>query len=176
MASSEEAPLVVLGFGSNRGDGGAIFRAAAERLGARLGSPRLSPFYTSDPMYVVDQPRFLNAALSGRFGGTPRELLALVQETEAAFGRDRSRERPKGERTLDIDILLFGSAVVDEGPVLIIPHPGLAERKFALLPLLALQPDAVHPRTGVPLADSFAALPPQGIYYAELGPYNGPHG
>lgn len=176
MGSSDDSVLVVLGFGSNRGDGGAIFRGAAERLGARLATPRLSPFYTSDPMYVVDQPRFLNAALSGFFTGTPRELLSLVQETEAAFGRDRSRERSKGERTMDIDILLFGALVVDEPPDLTIPHPGLTERKFALLPLLALHPESVHPRTGIPLSASYAALPPQGIYYAELGPYNGPHG
>lgn len=175
MDCSEESHLVVLGLGSNRGDGEAIFSGAAEALGRVLGESRLSTLYRSKPMYVLDQPSFLNAALAGRFSGTPRELLALTQGVEASFGRDRSRERRKGERTLDIDILLFGSVVLAE-PDLSIPHEGLLERKFALLPLLNLLPDARDPRSGAPLIEAYEALEPQGIYYAGLHPYNGLHG
>ncbi len=122
-------------------------------------------------MYVKDQPTFLNAAVSGLFRGTPAELLALAQETEAAFGRDRSREARRGARTLDVDLLLFGDLVVEEPPGLMIPHPGLTERKFALVPLLELLPEARDPRTGLFLFDSLAGLEPQGIYYADLAPY-----
>ncbi len=127
-------------------------------------------------MYVLDQPRYLNAAVTGFFAGTPHELLSFVQEVEAQFGRDRSRERRRGERTLDVDILLFGASVVDEPPSLEIPHPGLRERKFALIPLLELLPEAVDPRDGTSLADLLPGLGTQGIYYADLAPYNPPNG
>jgi 2-amino-4-hydroxy-6-hydroxymethyldihydropteridine diphosphokinase len=171
-AEAEGGSLVALGLGSNRGDSRTILSSAAAKLSERLEGGRLSSLFESDPMYVQDQPRYLNAAFVGRFPGTPHELLDFIHEVEALFGRDRSRERRRGERTLDIDILLFGSSVVDEPPVLEIPHPGLRERKFALLPLLELLPEAVDPRNG----ESFDALLPilgdQGIYYADLAPYN----
>jgi 2-amino-4-hydroxy-6-hydroxymethyldihydropteridine diphosphokinase len=167
----EGGAVVVLGLGSNRGDGRAIIKGAFALLARRLEAPRLSCLYATSPMYVTDQPPFLNAAVSGVFAGTPRDLLALAQETEAAFGRDRSREVRRGARTLDVDILLFGGLVVEEGPELVIPHPLLAERKFALVPLLELLPEALDPRTGRSLFDSLAVLPPQGIYYADLAPY-----
>ena len=120
---------------------------------------------------MTDQATFLNAAVCGLFRGSPRELLELAQETEAAFGRERAREIRRGARTLDVDILLFGDRVVDEGSELLIPHPGLTERKFALIPLLELHPEARDPRTGSLLFESLAVLPPQGIYYADLAPY-----
>jgi 2-amino-4-hydroxy-6-hydroxymethyldihydropteridine diphosphokinase len=127
-------------------------------------------------MYVLDQPRYLNAVMTGFFSGSPHELLSFIHEVEAHFGRDRARERRRGERTLDVDILLFGDSVIDEGPTLEIPHPGLGERKFALLPLLELLPQAVDPRDGKPFADLLPVLGEQGIYYADLAPYNPPNG
>ena len=123
-------------------------------------------------MYVADQPVFLNAAATGDFEGTPYELLSFINEVEAFFGRDRTKERKKGERSLDIDILLFGDEVVSDSPALMIPHEGLLERKFALLPLLELAPEARNPSDGKPLSEIFSKLPEQGIYYAELAPYN----
>jgi len=168
MAYSE----VVLGLGSNQGDSKRILREAAAVLTGFLVGARLSSLYSTAPLYVTDQGRFLNMALSGSYGGTPRVLLDRIHEVEARFGRDRSRERRRGERTLDIDILLFDDLVLDDGPVLVIPHPGLLERKFALLPLLELKPEAVDPRTRRPLWQSYQALPEQGIYYDELADYN----
>ncbi len=170
MDSSDPLTRVFLGLGSNRGDGRAILAGAAEALSARLTDCRVSSFYSSAPMYVVDQPEFLNAAVSGEFAGSPYELLSLVNGIERDFGRNRAKERRMGERTLDIDILLFGSLVVADPPALVIPHAGLLERKFALLPLLELDPEAVDPRTGRALARSFAELETQGIYYADLSP------
>jgi len=92
-------------------------------------------------------------AVAGGWGGTPRELLAAAQDIEAKYGRDRTKEIRWGPRTLDIDILLFGNEVIDEPErpgrqALIIPHPRLAERAFALRPLLDLLPEAVEPGTG----------------------------
>jgi 2-amino-4-hydroxy-6-hydroxymethyldihydropteridine diphosphokinase len=103
---------------------------------------------------------FLNTAVSGCYDGGPWELLDEIHRIEAAYGRDRSRERRWGERTLDIDILLFGGLVVAEGPGLEIPHPRLHERRFALEPLLELSPDARDPRTGRYFREICAELPP----------------
>ena len=91
-----------------------------------------------------------------------RSLLLAVQAVEARFGRDRASERRWGERTLDIDILLFGGECIAE-PGLVIPHPRLKERAFALAPLLDIAPDAREPGTGIPYRDVFAALPAQEI-------------
>lgn len=161
--------LVVLGLGSNRGDSRAILEGAADCLAASLREPRCSGFYLTDPMYVLDQPRFLNCAVCGYSAMAALELLAWIQAIEADFGRNRAVERRRGERTLDIDILLFGEAVLDLGPTLLVPHPGLRERRFALEPLLELLPDARDPGTGERYAEVLAALEPQGIYYAGAG-------
>jgi 2-amino-4-hydroxy-6-hydroxymethyldihydropteridine diphosphokinase len=101
---------------------------------------------------------FLNTAVSGYYRGGPRDLLAEIHRLEAAYGRDRSRERRWGERTLDIDILLFGDLVM-EGPELEIPHPRLHERRFALEPLLELCPEAADPRTGRYFKDILRGIP-----------------
>jgi 2-amino-4-hydroxy-6-hydroxymethyldihydropteridine diphosphokinase len=173
MGSSNGDPsFVILGLGSNRGEGRVIFEGAQKRLSERLRDLRRSDLYVSDPLYVTDQPAFLNAAVAGYFSGTPYELLEFIQGVEGAFGRDRSLERRRGERTLDIDILLFGDLVISDPPRLELPHPNLLERKFALLPLLDLYPSARDPRTGLPLEKSYHALPDQGIYYADLDVYN----
>jgi 2-amino-4-hydroxy-6-hydroxymethyldihydropteridine diphosphokinase len=124
---------------------------------------RVSPLYRTAPLHVTDQGAFLNAAAAGFFdGGGARELLRAVQAVEARYGRDRRAERRWGERSLDIDILLFGgAAVAEEG--LIIPHPRLKERAFALRPLLDLVPEAREPGTAFAYRDALAALPDQGV-------------
>ncbi len=171
-SSSDGTSFVILGLGSNRGEGRVIFKGARQKLAQRMRDLRFSPLYVSEPLYVTDQPAFLNAAVGGYFAGTPYELLEFIHGVEAEFGRNRALERRRGERTLDIDILLFGDTVLSDPPVLEIPHPNLLERKFALLPLLDLVPLARDPRTGLPLERSFHALPDQGIYYADLDVYN----
>lgn len=154
---------VFLGLGGNVGDTAAAFRSAFRSLAAFLRDARISSFYRTRPRYLEDQPPFLNAVVSGRTLLGPRELLAAVQGVEAVHGRDRSREIRKGPRTLDIDILLYGDAVLDF-PDLVVPHPGLPERLFALVPLLELAPGLVDPRTGTSFSELAAALPDQGIY------------
>jgi 2-amino-4-hydroxy-6-hydroxymethyldihydropteridine diphosphokinase len=126
--------LVALGLGSNQGDSRAILEEAIADLGGILSDLRQAPVRETAPLYVMDQPPFLNTAVCGCCSLSPRELLDAIHRIEAAYGRDRSRERRWGERTLDIDILLYGDLVVSE-PDLEIPHPRLMERPFALDPL-----------------------------------------
>jgi 2-amino-4-hydroxy-6-hydroxymethyldihydropteridine diphosphokinase len=158
---------VVLGLGSNRSFGGLgsrdILEAACRALSEVLEDLRRASFYETDPLHVADQGRFLNTAVTGFYRGGPGELLARIQEIEASFGRNRTEERRWGERTLDIDILLFADLVLS-GPALEIPHPRLRERRFALVPLLELLPGAQEPRSGVFYRTLCGALPSQGFF------------
>jgi 2-amino-4-hydroxy-6-hydroxymethyldihydropteridine diphosphokinase len=105
----------------------------------------------------------MNLVVSGNTDLSPSDLLKETQEIEVSLGRDRSRNRPKGERTLDIDILLYGSTIIDSEQ-LIIPHPGMLERAFVLVPLLELAPDLVSPVSGIPFAEALTNVKDQGIY------------
>lgn len=104
----------------------------------------------TEPFGVVDQPRFLNQVVEGRWRGSPAELLAAAKAAEKAAGRRPGRRW--GPRAADADILLFGDLVVDR-PGLHIPHPGLALRRFVLEPLAELAPEAVDPVSGRTVAD-----------------------
>jgi 2-amino-4-hydroxy-6-hydroxymethyldihydropteridine diphosphokinase len=116
---------------------------------------RQAPVYRTEALYlketpVKEQPDFLNTAVCGLYEKLPYDLLKSIHSIEASFGRDRSKETRWGERSLDIDILLFGGTVVSDAPDLEIPHPRLKERRFALIPLLDLLPGARDPVTGIP--------------------------
>jgi 2-amino-4-hydroxy-6-hydroxymethyldihydropteridine diphosphokinase len=157
---------VFLGLGSNVGDSVHTIHFAFTELALVLSGARLSRLWRSRALYVEGQSDFVNAAVMGETELSPRSLLAILNAIEAAFGRDRSRERPKGPRSLDIDILLYGSLVLNE-PDLIIPHTGLGERLFALIPLLDLDNGLLDPVSGVAFSSIAEALPPQGIYLIE---------
>jgi 2-amino-4-hydroxy-6-hydroxymethyldihydropteridine diphosphokinase len=157
---------VFLGLGSNVGDGAATIRAAFAELSRILDEARLSRLWRSRAMYLEDQDDFVNAAACGETSITPHELLAAVNGIEALFGRDRRSERPKGPRTLDIDMLLYGSFVIHESD-LILPHAGLKERRFALQPLMDLDSGLRDPESGEAYSAILATLPPQGIYLME---------
>ena len=167
---------VVLGLGSNRGDtqrdSSRIVLDAIAELGKFLTELRSASLYVTDPLYVTDQARFINTVVCGYYPDlntrassdiqTARELLYCIHYIESRFGRDRVHERRWGERLLDIDILLFGDLVLNESD-LIIPHPRLNERRFALEPLLELLPDAAEPGTGLSYRSICEALPDQGV-------------
>ena len=120
---------------------------------------RLSRIYETRPMYVADQPLYLNAVGEVRSRVPPRDMLDEVNRVERALGRDRAREIRMGPRTLDIDILLCDRVVMDT-PALTIPHPRITERLFVLIPLLELSPRLRDPRTGIRYSRSRAALAP----------------
>ena len=160
-----------LGIGSNLGDSEEYIRKALSLIDSFVQSALMSGLWISKARYYRDQPDFYNAVISGQTSISPQELLKEINRVEAALGRDRSAVLPKGPRTIDIDILLFGDRVIVEDN-LVIPHPGMRERKFVLLPLLELDADLIDPVTQRPFRDFLAELPAQGIYPVGLGIYD----
>ena len=133
-----------IGMGANLGDRVETFCRAAAVLGERpeLHLRAASRVYETAPVGITDQPAFLNAVLQIETDLSARALLDLLLAVEGAFGRVR-RER-WGPRTLDLDILLYGCAVIQEKG-LEIPHPCVHERAFVLVPLCDLTPEGCHP-------------------------------
>lgn len=125
---------------------------------------RSSSIYRTKARYVEDQPDFYNLVVSGVTELEPENLLSAIQGVEARFGRDRSRERFKGPRSLDVDILLYGELRLSTDQ-LSIPHPGMLERAFVLVPLCELDPDLRDPVTLCPFSEAIAATSGQGIYH-----------
>ncbi|MFN7923947.1 MAG: 2-amino-4-hydroxy-6-hydroxymethyldihydropteridine diphosphokinase [Bryobacteraceae bacterium] len=136
---------VYLSLGSNIGERGANIEAALEKLESpRLHITRISRWYETEPQDMRDQPWFLNIVAEAETTLFPRMLLRRMLDVERKLGRRRDLNKPKGPRTIDIDILLYGSAVV-KAPELDIPHPRMADRRFVLAPLADLAPDLRHP-------------------------------
>jgi 2-amino-4-hydroxy-6-hydroxymethyldihydropteridine diphosphokinase len=133
---------VVLGLGSNLGDRLANLRRAVELVEKRglLAVDGRSSVFESEPI-GPPQPDYLNAAVSGHTELQPEALLTELLAVERALGRTRPDPVRWGPRTIDIDIL-WSSAGSYESATLTVPHPRLAERAFALQPLLELVPDA----------------------------------
>jgi len=125
--------------GANLGDREATIRAALVELdlvpGVRVAA--VSALRETDPVGYLDQPRFLNGAAALETTVAPRELLDVLLAIERRFGRTREDGPAQGPRTLDLDLLLYGSEEIDE-PGLTVPHPRLHERRFVLEPLSEL--------------------------------------
>jgi 2-amino-4-hydroxy-6-hydroxymethyldihydropteridine diphosphokinase len=141
---------VHIGLGGNLGDPVSTLREALAEI-ARLPGVELdavSSAYESAAVGLEEQPPFVNAAARVLTAAPLHELLDGLLAVERRLGRVRTVRY--GPRTCDLDILLAGSEVVDE-PGLAVPHPRLAERRFALAPVLELDPDATLP-DGTPLS------------------------
>ncbi len=138
---------VYIGLGSNLGDRIKNLRAAVDSISKenKIGVIKESGIYESEPMYIQDQPYFLNMALEIETGYSPSELLKSLLMIERTVGR--VRETKNGPRVIDIDILYYASKVIDT-KTLRIPHPLLYERLFVLLPLAELAGDFVCPVKG----------------------------
>ena len=135
-----------VGLGGNLGDRRALLDAAVEALRREPGIEvvAVSSYRETEPVGVVDQPPFLNGAVAVETTLAARELLDRLLAVERSLGRMREGEERHGPRTIDLDLLLYGAETVDE-PGLTVPHPRLAERAFALEPLVELDPALTLP-------------------------------
>ena len=131
-----------VGLGANLGDREATIRRALELLAAEDGIElvAVSTLRETDPVGYADQPPFLNGAAAIDTELEPEELLERLLAVERELGRVRGEGVRYGPRTIDLDLLLYGDATFD-GPGLTVPHPRLAERRFALEPLHELDPE-----------------------------------
>ena len=148
--------VAYVGLGANLGPREITLQRAVELLAEVNGVDVLtvSQLRETEPVGVVDQPRFLNGAVQVETTLTPRALLDMLFEIERALGR--IREERWGPRTVDLDLLVYGDLSVDE-PGLRVPHPRLHERRFALEPLAELDPALDIPGRGR-VSDLIAAL------------------
>jgi 2-amino-4-hydroxy-6-hydroxymethyldihydropteridine diphosphokinase len=144
-----EAQRAYVGVGANLGARRRTIGDAIRRLGAEEGVEVLavSELRETDPVGLEDQPRFLNGAVAVETTLSPRELLERLLVIERRLGRVRGAGPRFGPRGIDLYLLLFGNEVVGE-PGLVIPHPRLHERRFALEPLAELDPALEIPGRG----------------------------
>ena len=166
--TTAERTTVYLALGSNLGDRArAIARAidllaAGSVAGAVSGAVVIlarSPIYETDPVTPDPQPLYLNAVVRGETALSAEALLALCLHVERTLGRRRPAARTQAPREIDVDLLLYGDAIIGAPPALIVPHPRLLERPFVRIPLADVAaPGLRHPVTGDPL-DQAAADP-----------------
>jgi 2-amino-4-hydroxy-6-hydroxymethyldihydropteridine diphosphokinase len=148
--------IAAVALGSNLGDRRAHLDFAAVRLRALLGHFLVSAYYETVPIGLSGpQSLFLNAAAVGDTTMSARSLLDACLAIEQERGRNRPR--PNVSRTLDLDLILFGDAVIEE-PGLVVPHPRFRNRRFVLEPLAAIAPGARDPVTGKSIAELLAQL------------------
>jgi 2-amino-4-hydroxy-6-hydroxymethyldihydropteridine diphosphokinase len=116
----------------------------------------VSSFYETEPVEFTDQPWFLNCVAALEVALEPAQLMGELLRLEREMGRERGQK--KGPRLIDLDILLFGDAVVNT-PELTIPHPAMARRRFVLEPLAEIAPELVHPTLHKTVRELLAELP-----------------
>lgn len=148
--------------GSNLRSRSANLRAALKRLRSIADVTAISSFHRTEAApergVLATDPEFLNAAAVLETDLDVRGLLNALLRIEAALGRDRTANA-SGPRTIDLDLLLFGNAIIDK-PGLVVPHPRMHRRRFVLEPLVEIAPNAWHPRLGKTTAELLAELHP----------------
>lgn len=128
--------------GSNEGNREEWLERCLDMLSEHGNITALSAIYETEAWGLAEQPDFLNTAVCLETELDPTQLLAEIQQIEAALERQRTVKW--GQRTLDIDIIFYNDDVIDQ-PDLVVPHPYLQDRGFALIPICELVPDYIHP-------------------------------
>lgn len=149
-----------IGLGSNIGDGLHTLTLAGRQVAdiKQIQAVSLSSPYRSEPVGMESKHWFCNAVLEIETSFTAKELLAVLQKIEQDFGRiRRADDIGYQDRTLDLDILLFGDTISVD-PLLMLPHPEMAGRRFVLEPLAEIAPELIHPVLGVTVVTMKDAL------------------
>ena len=147
---------VLLALGSNMGERMEHMRAAWQTLAGQVTIIAASPIYETDPLYLPDQPAFLNMAISGATQLSPEELLMFIKQSERDLGRTASVRF--GPRVMDIDIIDYDGQRLQR-PDLVVPHPRVHERAFVLRPLADIAPHWRHPHNGQTALQLLRTLP-----------------
>jgi 2-amino-4-hydroxy-6-hydroxymethyldihydropteridine diphosphokinase len=151
---------IYLGLGSNIGDREVQLRAAVHALAERdVSVLRSASLYATEPRDFEEQPWFLNTVLEVRTLLEPEALLRRCLEIERNAGR--VRDRSKGPRPIDIDVLIYRDRLIDQ-PDLVVPHPRYRERRFVLIPLVELIPDLSDPVCGLTMRQLLDLCPDDG--------------
>jgi 2-amino-4-hydroxy-6-hydroxymethyldihydropteridine diphosphokinase len=158
-----------LSLGSNVGNRKEHLDNALEALAAeQINVTVRSSIYETEPQDVTNQPWFLNLVVGCETRYFPIQMLRVLQRIERELGRIRTGNKVRrGPRTIDIDILLFGSLVLDTSQ-LVIPHPRMLERRFVLEPLLEIAPDLKLPHTHTPLKSYLPSVARQKVRKQDL--------
>jgi 2-amino-4-hydroxy-6-hydroxymethyldihydropteridine diphosphokinase len=147
--------LVAIALGGNLGDRAAHMASGVAALRLIIPDLVISSFIETEPVDVGPQPRFLNGAATGHWDGEAPALLTHLLGIERLAGRERPRLG--APRTLDLDLILFGDAIIDS-PDLTVPHPRFRDRVFVLKPLSQIASDMCDPVTGVTVGELWRRL------------------
>lgn len=159
MKSDAEIPIA-LSLGSNIGDSVVALRSAITALSQYINITAVSSVYEADPVYVLDQPTFLNAAIVGTTKINPLAIMWTIKDIESDIGREPTYQY--GPRVIDIDVIFYGDMMI-KTPELVIPHLRMEEREFVLRPLGEIAPDWKHPNSGKTVAELLAVVPDSGL-------------
>jgi 2-amino-4-hydroxy-6-hydroxymethyldihydropteridine diphosphokinase len=139
---------VYIALGSNLGSREEYLRSGVRSLRTRhVDVTRTASLYSTSPRDLIDQPWFLNTAIEAHTNLAPEELLSTCLEIERENHRLRDAASSKGPRTLDMDIIFYGSEII-RTPTLTVPHLRFSTRRFVLVPLAEIAPGFIDPGSG----------------------------